>query len=163
MTTHKELFLKIKQLLENHFSARLEVYENGNYLTINPNNEDESDVWIAYNVHNGDLTVGYGFSHYHYSADHGNLDVGFNRFLNFLIGKKRRTDSKKGSFVYKSKYEFETEDGAFEVYGKPVRWVFPFWKKTTKDVTYQNEEIFSPQIKEEIKAIRAHLLLKRAA
>jgi hypothetical protein len=158
MTNHKEIFLKIKQLLEAHFSVRLEVYENGNFLTINPKKEDESDVWIAYDVNNGGLTVGYGFSQKHYSPDHDNLEDGFNRFLNFLIGKKRRTNYKKDSYLYKSKYEFETEGGAFEVYGKPVRWLFPFWKKTIQEVTYQNEGLFSPQIKEEIKAIRANLL-----
>ena len=49
MTNHQLTFSKIKELLKAQFSERVSEFENGTYLTLDSENENESSIWIELN------------------------------------------------------------------------------------------------------------------
>lgn len=153
MSNHELTFIKIKELLNNHFSERVSEFENGTHLTLDPENDNESSIWIEYDK-NGQLTVGYGICHLHYDPKYDNLDKGFKEFLQFLTCKKRRIDFYKGKLVFRNEYEFEDENGNWKNYGTALTWFYPFWKKTVKKIKTQNGFIDYAEIESEIEEIK---------
>lgn len=153
MTNHQLIFNKIKELLFSHFPERVLEIENGNHLVLESENENESSIWI--NLDEDDqLIVGYGLGHIHYFPEFDDLNVGFNRFLNFLTCSKKRTEYIKGKFHCRIVYEFKNENGAWENYATIIDWFYPFWKKTKLKTTIQKGFISYEEIESDIEAIK---------
>lgn len=156
MTNNQLTYSKIKELLKNHFSERVTEFENGNHLTLNSENENESSIWIELDK-GGILTVGIGIAHKHFYPNIDNLNDGFNEFLHFLTCKKKRTDFYKGDTIFKSIYYYELKNGTFKEYGTVSNLNLSFWKKTTERSITQNGYIQYEIIESEIKSIKSNM------
>ena len=147
MKTHELVFSEIKKLLHNCFPNNIEEHENGMYLSI-----ADSGIWIS--ADDRELTVGNGLVHQHYDPDYDDLAKAVELFFNLLTCRKKRTDYFKGEFAYKHKVELELPDGTYENLGTAMTWLFPFWKRTDKKVTYEDGLINTDNIKPDLLNIK---------
>jgi hypothetical protein len=146
MTDHQRIFLKIKDLLSNHVTLKTEVLDYGTHLEI-----DEGEIWIQSDPN--ELTIGYGFSHIHYNPTHDNLRKGIERLFNLLTKRKRVTSYFKGDKIFKERTEIELQEGKFEHFGTTMKWLFPFWRRTTKEMSFQPPLIEFHKVENELKEI----------
>ena len=147
MKKHQVIYSKIKELLKNHFGSDLKEYEEGDHLTIG-----DTGVWISCN--DRELTVGYGLVCQHFDPDYDDIQNAIDRFFNLLTKRRRITKYYKGSFSYKNKTELILNDSEFENLGTAMTWLFPHWKRTKKEVQYEENLIDSSAIVVEIEEIK---------
>lgn len=147
MKKHQVIFEKTKELLKRHFEEDLKECEDGAHLTIN-----DTGIWIASD--DRELTIGYGLTHNHYDPEYDDLNQAIERFFNLLTRRKRITEFLKVDFSYKHKTEIELYEGKYEQIGTAITWFFPFWKRTTKRITFENRLINFSVIEMEIEEIR---------
>ena len=142
MKKHQIIFNKIKELLKNRFSGELEEHDDGMYLSIG-----DSGIWISSD--DQELTVGYGLVHQHYDPEYDSLEQAVEHFFNLLTCRVRRTDFYKGEFAYRHKIELELSNGNHDSLGSAMTWLFPYWKRTTKQVTFQDKLLNIDEIQSE--------------
>lgn len=147
MKKHQIIFEKIKYLLKERFGSDLKEYEEGMHLTIN-----DSGIWISSD--DRELTVGYGLAHTHYDPEYDDTQVAIERFFNLLTRRKRITKFFKGNFSYKIKTELVLSDSEYEDLGTAMTWLFPFWKRTKKEVSFEDSLIDFSKIEMEIEEIK---------
>ena len=147
MKTHQAIYSKIKKLLKNHFGRDLKEYDEGDHLTIG-----ETGIWIS--CDDRELTVGYGLVHQHFDPEYDNIQNAIDMFFNLLTKRKRITKYFKGNFSYKNKTDLVLNESEFENLGTAMTWLFPYWKKTNKEVLYEENLIDSSAIVEEIEEIK---------
>ena len=56
--------------------------------------------------------------------------------------------------MFKYKTEFESDEGKFTTIGTASTWLYPYWKKTTSKVRFEEAMIPEEQIEQEIKKIK---------
>ncbi len=149
MKKHQAIYSKIKELLKKHFGSDLKEYEEGDHLTIG-----ETGIWISSD--DSELTVGYGMVHQHFDPKFDDIQIAIDRFFNLLTKRKRITKYYKGSFSYKNKIDLILNNSEFENLGTAMTWLFPYWKKTKKEVQYEENLIDSAVIENEIKEIKTY-------
>jgi hypothetical protein len=147
MKKHQVIYSKIKELLKNHFESDLKEYEDDHHLTIG-----ESGVLIS--CDDRELTVGYGLVHQHFDPEYDDIQNAIDRFFNLLTKKKRITKYYKGSFSYKNKTELILNDSEFENLGTVMTWLFPYWKKTKKEIQYEESLVDPLTIEKEVNEIK---------
>jgi hypothetical protein len=103
-----------------------------------------------------EITVGYGLSHQHFDIEHDNIYEAIEVFFNLLARKKRITQYYKGNYPFKNIVEIEDANGNLNVLGTRFSLLFPYWKKTRKEVKSLNGLIEFEKIKEEIQGIKNH-------
>lgn len=149
MKKHQVIYSKIKELLKNHFGSDLKEYEDGDHLTIG-----KTGIWIS--CDDRELTVGYGLVHQHFDPEYEDIQNAIDRFFNLLTKKKRITKYYKGNFSYKNKTELILNDTEFENLGTAMTWLFPYWKKTKKEIQYEENLVKPFEIEKEVREIKAY-------
>ncbi len=147
MKKHQAIYFKIKELLKNHFGSDLKEYEEGDHLTIG-----ESGIWIS--CEERELTVGYGLVHQHFDPEYDDVQIAIDRFFNLLTKRKRITKYYKGNFAYKNETDLILSDSEFENLGTAMTWLYPYWKKTKKEIQFEENLIDSDSIEKELKEIK---------
>ena len=147
MKKHQVIYSKIKELLKEHFGSDLKEYEDGTHLTIG-----ETGIWISSN--DRELTVGYGLVHQHFDPEYDDIQEAIDRFFNLLTKRKRITNYFKGNFSYKNKTELILNDSEVENLGMAMTWIFPYWKRTKKEVKYEESLVDPTTIEREINEIK---------
>ena len=147
MWDYQKTFEKIKEILETHLKGQVNEFENGTHLTISG-----SEIWIS--TESGEFTIGYGLPHTHYDPEYDSLNNALDDFINLLTKRKRVTLFLKGNMIYKVKTEIEIDNQKFREFGTSMTWFFPFWRKTTKIVIFENPVIEYSKIEKEIKDLK---------
>lgn len=147
MKIHQLVFIEIKKLLKKWDSIEIDEYEDGTHLTI-----VDSDIWIASDER--ELTVGNGLVHQHYDPDYDDLESAVEHFFNLLTCRIKRTDFFKGEFAYKHRIELELPNGTYENLGTALTWLFPFWRRTTEQITYENPLLNIDEIQNDLVNIK---------
>ena len=147
MKKHQVIYSKIKELLKNHFGSDLKEYEDGDHLAIG-----DTGIWIS--CDDSELTVGYGLVHQHFDPEYDDIQNAIDRFFNLLTKRKRITKYYKGNYSYKNKTELILNDSEFENLGTAMTWLFPYWKKTRKEIKYQENLVDHSTIEKEVKEIK---------
>lgn len=147
MKRHQAIYSKIKELLKNHFGSDLKEYEEGGHLTIG-----ETGIWISSD--DRELTVGYGLVHQHFDPEFDDIQIAIDRFFNLLTKRKRITKYYKGNFAYKNETDLILSDSEFENLGTAMTWLYPYWKKTEKEIQFEESLIDSDSIEKELKEIK---------
>lgn len=146
MVNNQEIFEKIKNLLSRHVLLKVDDLDYGRHMTI-----DQTGIWLE--TDSNELTIGYDLPHIHYNADQDSLRQAIERLFNLLTRRKRITLYFKGAKVFKEKTEIELDNNEYQHVGTALTWMIPFWKRTTKQITFEEPLINSPDIEKEIKEI----------
>ncbi len=144
---HEILFKKIKEVLKKHFPDRLIEAQDGQHLTIR-----DSNIWIQ--MDSDELIIGYGDVCNYYNPEQNNLNQAVDRFLSLLTKRKKVTEYLRGEFSYKYEVVIEQKHEMYEMIGTTIRWLFPFWKKKQKKITFQDKLIEPSKLQEEIDDIK---------
>jgi hypothetical protein len=146
MVDHQDIFKKIKDLLSRHSTIKVDELDYGTHLTI-----DQTGIWMESEPQ--ELTIGYGMTHRHYNPKHDDLRPALDRLFNLLTRRKRTTLYSKRDKVFKEKTEIQLSDDKYEELGVTATWLFPFWQKTTREVTFEEPLIEYSKIESEVKDI----------
>ena len=146
MANHQEIFEKIKDLLSRHVQIKVDNLDYGTQLTI-----AETDIWLQSDP--DELTIGYGLSHVHYDPRHDNLRQAIERLFNLLTKRKRITTYFKGDIIFKERTDIELQENKFEHFGTTTTWWFPFWRRTTTDIHFQEPIIEFNKVEKQIEEI----------
>ncbi|MCR9064026.1 MAG: hypothetical protein NXI00_08680 [Cytophagales bacterium] len=147
MKKHQAIYSKIKELLKNHLRSDLREYEDGDHLTIG-----ETGIWISCDER--ELTVGYGLVLQHFNPEYDDIQNAIDNFFNLLTKRKRITIYFKGSFSYKNKIERLLSDSEFQDLGTTMTWLYPYWKKTKKEIKYEENIVDLSAIEKDVKEIK---------
>ncbi|QGY44713.1 hypothetical protein GM418_13865 [Maribellus comscasis] len=147
MENHEIIFEKIKELLYKVFPNEIIENKDEKYLSIR-----ETGIWIMSDSR--ELTVGYGMTHIHCDPRYDDLNEVVELFFNLLTMKKKITHYLKGRFPYKHKTSLTIGDDEIYNLGTAMTWFFPFWKRTTTKVEYQDEIIELSEIENEVNEIK---------
>lgn len=145
-TDHQEIFVKIKDLLSKHATIKVDELDYGSHLTI-----DQTGIWLETDAK--ELTIGYGLAHTHYDPKRDNLKQAVEKLFNLLTKRKKITLYLKGDKVFRERTEIELGDNKYQHIGTAINWIFPFWKSTTKQVTFENSLMKPSDIENEINEI----------
>jgi len=149
MENHQVIYFKIKEFLKKHFASDLIEYEDGSHLTIG-----ETGIWISFNER--EISVGYGLVHQNFDPKYDDIQIAIDRFFNLLTKRKRITKYFKGNFSYKNEIELILNDSEFENLGIAMTWLFPYWKKTRKEIQYKENLIDFALIEKEVNEIKGY-------
>jgi len=154
----KTLYNAIKEFLKMQFPDTFEEseqYDNCYHIAIYSQDNENFAVWFEYDFENAELIVGHGINHRHYGKQYGDeISTGFNYFFDLLLSKKRRTDFFKGSLNFKTNYEIEEKNGTYNSSGGNSIFLYPFWKKTTRNLIEQKALIENKKVKLELEKLR---------
>ncbi|PID88202.1 MAG: hypothetical protein CSB06_01835 [Bacteroidia bacterium] len=154
MNIYKKIFLKISNVLKTYLGDRVETdvkrYEDGyeEYtLTIK-----DADIWITCDDY--EIIVGNGYPHLHINEDYGGLKEGLEILLNMFTKKKKVTEFYKGKYCYKTEIEIEEGENKYRPFSNTTVLLYPFWKKTRKNIHFQEPLVNPEQVKQEIEEIK---------
>lgn len=150
MEKHEIIFEKIKILLQKYCTEKVQISTdeyNETHIIING-----SEIWLS--CEENYLTIGYGMGHRHYDSETDNLYKVIEEFFNLLTKRIRITEYYKGNHCYKIQTEIEQTDSFFEERSTSINFFVPFWKKTTKKVSFKEKVIEKILIEREINEIR---------
>lgn len=147
MSHHLKIYDQIKSLLISQLGEEIEEYEDGMYLSIG-----DSGLWIS--ADEREMTIGYGFPHTHYDPKYDSIPDAVNEFFGLLTKRKQITEYFKGTKMFKYKIEYEKNDGNFATIGTTSTWLYPYWKKTTSRIRYEEPMIPEGKIEQEINKIK---------
>jgi len=147
MKKHQVVYTKIKELLKKHLESDLNESEDGAHLTIG-----ETGIWISSD--DRELTVGYGLVHKHFDPENDNIQEAIDRFFDLLTKRKRITNYFKGNFPYKNKTELILNDSEFENLGTAMTWLYPYWRRTKKEVKFEESLVDRSIIEREIEELK---------
>lgn len=97
--------------------------------------------------------VGYGSHHTHFSKEFENLDDGIAQAFDLLTNRVRTTNCLKGNTVFKTVVEIEYPDATLVDIGSSGLILFPFWKKTTLEVKYDEKILEKKEIEDQVNSI----------
>ena len=103
MNRNQKKFEEIKDFLIEKLGDKIEYSkdEDGTeYLNIK-----NSNFWISNTF--GELVVGYGFNHTHFSEEYNNLDDGIFQVFDLLTNRIKTTNYIKGNTIFKTSIEIE--------------------------------------------------------
>jgi hypothetical protein len=149
MNRNQKKFEEIKNVLIEKLGNRIEYSkdEGGTeYLDVK-----KSKFWISNTF--GELVVGYGSHHTHFSEEFENLDDGIIQAFDLLTNRVRTTNYLKGSTVFKTVVEIEYPDAMLVNIGSSGLVLFPFWKKTKSKVKYDEKILEKKEIEDQVNSI----------
>lgn len=127
MNRNQRKFEEIKNLLIEKLGNDLEYSkdEDGTEFL----NIKNSNFWISNT--SGELVVGYGLNHTHFSEEYNNLDNGIFQAFDLLTNRIKTTNYIKGNTIFKTTVEIEYPNSKSINIGTSSLMFFPFWKKNT--------------------------------
>lgn len=149
MNRNQKKFEEIKQLLIEKLGDQAEYSkdEDGTeYVTVK-----NSDFWVSTTF--GELVVGYGLHHTHFSQEFENLDDGLVQAFDLLTNRIKTTQYIKGNTVFKTTVEIEYPDATLVNIGSSGLILFPFWKKTKLEVKYDEKILEKKEIEDQVNLI----------
>ena len=138
MNQNEKKFEEIKNLLIKKLGNKVKYSQDNDgtkYLNI-----ENSKIWISTTF--GELVVGHGLNHTHFSDEFGNLNDGIFQVFDLLTNRVKTTNYTKGNTIFKTTVEIEYENSKLLNIGTSSLIIFPFWKKT-KIETFYNEKILN--------------------
>ncbi len=149
MNRNQKKFEEIKKVLIDRLGDEVEYSkdEDGTESLALKN----SEFWISTTF--GELVVGYGVHHTHFSEAFGNLDDGIVQAFYLLTNRVRTTNYLKGNTVFKTVVEIEYPDATLVDIGSSGLILFPFWKKTKLKVKYDEKILEKKEIEDQANAI----------
>ncbi len=149
MNRNQKKFEEIKKVLIDRLGDEVEYSkdEDGTESLALKN----SEFWISTTF--GELVVGYGVHHTHFSEAFGNLDDGIVQAFDLLTNRVRTTNYLKGNTVFKTVVEIEYPDATLVDIGSSGLVLFPFWKKTKLKVKYDEKILEKKEIEDQANAI----------
>ncbi|WP_294291846.1 hypothetical protein [uncultured Chryseobacterium sp.] len=153
MNRNQKKFEEIKKVLIEKLGDRAEYSkdEDGTeYLAVK-----DSDFWISITF--GELVVGYGSHHTHFSKEFGNLEDGIVQAFDLLTNRIRTANYLKGNTVFKTTVEIEYPDATLVDIGSSGLIFFPFWKKTKLEVMYDEKILEKKEIEDQVNAVLENL------
>jgi len=149
MNRNQKKFEEIKKILIEKLGDRAE------YLKDEDGTESlaikNSEFWISTTF--GELVVGYGSHHTHFSEEFENLDDGIVQAFDLLTNRVRTTNYIKGNTVFKTVVEIEYPDATLVNIGSSGLVLFPFWKKTKLKVKYDEKILKKKEIEDQVNSI----------
>ncbi|WP_294282898.1 hypothetical protein [uncultured Chryseobacterium sp.] len=149
MNYNQKKFEEIKKVLIEKLGDRVEYSKDKDrteYLAVK-----DSDFWLSTTF--GELVVGYGSHHTHFSEEFGNLDDGIAQAFDLLTNRVRTTNYLKGNTVFKTVVEIEYPDATLADIGSSGLIFFPFWKKTKLEVKYDEKILEKKEIVDQVNVI----------
>lgn len=145
MNKNLKIFDEIEQLLKFKLGNKVEVVEeyDSKYLQIKG-----SEFWLSNDF--GELIVGFGKSHNHFSVEYNNLDIGIIQAFDLLTNEIIITEYKKGETIFKVTIEIKFPSAKTENIGTVSFLVFPFWKKTKRIASHYQKLIEKSDIETEV-------------
>jgi hypothetical protein len=147
MKKHEAIFEKIKVLFKKYFTQRVQESSNGLFIAI-----EDTGLFIASNE--SYLTIGFWLTQSHYESDYYSLNQAVDRLFNLLTKRKRVTEYLKGDFPFKHKIEIELSESNYEDLGIAMTRLFPYWKRTRKNIIFLEKLIDKSEIEKEIEIIK---------
>ncbi|MBA5246307.1 hypothetical protein H1R16_11565 [Marnyiella aurantia] len=135
MNRNQKKFKEIKDFLIEKLGDKIDYSkeEDGNeYLNIK-----NSSFWISNTL--GELVVGYGFIHKHFSEEYNNLDEGIFQTFDLLTNRIKTTNYIKGNTIFKTSIEIEHSNSNSVNFGTSSVIFYPFWKKTQIETSYDEK------------------------
>lgn len=149
MNRNQKKFEEIKKILIEKLGDRAE------YLKDEDGTESlalkNSEFWISITF--GELIVGYGSHHTHFSEEFGNLDDGIVQAFDLLTNRVKTTNCLKGNTVFKTIVEIEYPDATLVNIGSSGLVLFPFWKKTKLKVKYDEKILKKKEIEDQMNLV----------
>ncbi|WP_042719981.1 hypothetical protein [Flavobacterium sp. B17] len=149
MNLNQKKFEEIKNVLIEKLGSKVEYSkdEDGTeYLAVK-----KSNFWISTTF--GELVVGYGLHHTHFSEEHENLDDGILQAFDLLTNRIKTTNYMKGNTIFKTTVEIEYPDATLVNIGSSGLILFPFWKKTKLEVKYDEKIVEKKEIENQVNSI----------
>ena len=149
MNRNRKKFENIKKILIEKLGDRVEYSKDKDgteYLALK-----NSEFWISTTF--GELVVGYGSHHTHFSEELGNLDDGIFQAFDLLTNRVRTTNYLKGNTVFKTIVEIEYPDATLVNIGSSGLVLFPFWKKTKLKVKYNEKILKKKEIEDQVNLV----------
>ncbi|WP_295222960.1 hypothetical protein [uncultured Chryseobacterium sp.] len=149
MNRNQKKFEEIKKVLIEKLGDEVEYSkdEDGTeYLAVK-----KSEFWVSTTF--GELVVGYGSHHTHFSEEFGNLEDGIVQAFDLLTNRIKTTKYIKGNTVFKTTVEIEYPDATLVNIGSSGLIFFPFWKKTKIVVKYDEKILEKKEIVDQVNAI----------
>lgn len=131
---NKYLFERMCHILKEEFKQDIKEHEDGSYLTLG-----DTGFWISSD--DKELIIGLGLNHIHYNFDFDPMKAAIDLFFLLLTKRKKITDYKKGSRIFKTKVEIELENERSINIGTTGTIPLQFWKRTESKISYQKEYI----------------------
>lgn len=153
MNRNQKKFEEIKKVLIEKLGDRVEYSkdEDGTESLALKN----SEFWVSTTF--GELVVGYGSHHTHFSEEFGNLDDGIVQAFDLLTNRIRTANYLKGNTVFKTTVEIEYPDATLVDIGSSGLIFFPFWKKTKLEVMYDEKILKKKEIVDQVNAVLENL------
>ncbi|WP_295230590.1 hypothetical protein [uncultured Chryseobacterium sp.] len=149
MNRNQKKFEEIKQLLIEKLGDQAEYSKDedgAEYVAVK-----NSDFWVSTTF--GELVVGYGLHHTHFSQEFENLDDGLVQAFDLLTNRIKTTQYIKGNTVFKTTVEIEYPDATLVNIGSSGLVLFPFWKKTKLEVKYDEKILEKKEIEDQVNLI----------
>ncbi len=149
MNRNPKKFEEIKKVLIEKLGDRVEYSkdEDGTeYLAVK-----KSEFWVSTTF--GELVVGYGSHHTHFSEEFGNLEDGIVQAFDLLTNRIRTANYLKGNTVFKTTVEIEYPDATLVDIGSSGLIFFPFWKKTKYEIRYDEKILEKKEIEDQVNSI----------
>ncbi|WP_294239578.1 hypothetical protein [uncultured Chryseobacterium sp.] len=149
MNRNQKKFEEIKKVLIEKLGDRVEYSkdEDGTeYLAVK-----KSEFWVSTTF--GELVVGYGSHHTHFSEEFGNLEDGIVQAFDLLTNRIRTANYLKGNTVFKTTVEIEYPDATLVDIGSSGLIFFPFWKKTKYEIRYDEKILEKKEIEDQVNSI----------
>ncbi|WP_294232229.1 hypothetical protein [Chryseobacterium endophyticum] len=149
MNRNQKKFEEIKKVLIEKLGDEVEYSkdEDGTeYLAVK-----KSEFWVSTTF--GELVVGYGSHHTHFSEEFGNLEDGIVQAFDLLTNRIKTTKYIKGNTVFKTTVEIEYPDATLVNIGSSCLVLFPFWKKTKLEVKYDVKILENKEIEDQVNSI----------
>jgi hypothetical protein len=146
MVSHQDIFRKIRDLLSRHTTIKVDELDYGTHLAI-----DNTGIWLEFEP--DELTIGYWLAHRHYNSTNDDLRPALDKLFNLLTKRKRITLYSKGGKVFKEKIEIQLSEQTYEQFGVSMTLLFPFWRRTTKAVAFEEPLIDASKIEDEVNDI----------
>lgn len=149
MNRNRKKFEEIKNLLLEKLGDKVDYLKEKDgteYISIK-----DTSFWISTSF--GELVVGYGLNHTHFSEEFENLDNGIFQAFDLLTNRIKTTNYIKGNTVFKTNVEIEYPDSKLVNIGSSGVILFPFWKKTKINVIYDEKILEKKEIEDRVNTI----------
>lgn len=143
---YQYLFERMSNILKKEFEQDILEHDEGNHITLG-----ETGFWISSD--DKELTIGLGMNHRHYDFNFDSMEDAIDVFFLLLTKRKKVTDYKKGSNIFKTKVEIELENGKSLDFGTTATIPLQFWKRTESIVSYEKEYLSTEKIEKHWKEL----------
>lgn len=143
---NKYLFERMSNILKREFVDDILELDEGSHISLG-----ETGFWISSN--DRELTIGLGMNHRHYDFDFDSMEDAIDLFFLLLTKRKKITDYKKGSRIFKTKVEIEFENEKSLDLGTIATIPLQFWKRTESKVSYEKEYLSTEKVEKHWKEL----------